>query len=93
MDGETMENKIVPNIPLGKADEETISIVLENLKYCGYNVSEQRKISGYISRRCAGIISKYNGLYGTGFKIEFPSFHSTGYHYIIYATIPERDSK
>ena len=93
-----MDNKFSPEIPLGriersKTGEETISNVLGNLEYCGYKVTEPRKISGYVSRRCAGIISRYNGLYGMGYKIEIPSFDSTGYHYIIYATIPERDSK
>jgi hypothetical protein len=93
-----MESNFIPDVPLGRIErnrngEETISNVLENLKYCGYRVSEPRKISGYISRKCAGIISRYNGLYGTGYKIEIPSFAHTGYHFIIYAAIPEKDSK
>ena len=61
------------------------------LELAGYTITEPRKKQGYISRRCTAIISDYSGNYGRGLKIEMPSYESTGYHYIIYAIIPETD--
>ncbi len=92
------ERFILNEIPLGEIprkskSSETVVAVIEKLKQCGYEITVPRKISGYLTRRCTAKISEYSGNYGNGYKIEMPSFDSTGYHYIIYATTPKTASK
>ena len=61
------------------------------LQMQGYKISTPRKIGGYLSRKCTAVISDYSGNYGRGLKIEMPCFESTGFHWVIYAIIPETD--
>lgn len=92
------EQYILNEIPLGEIPRksnspEMVVSIIDNLKQCGYEVTAPRKISGYLTRRCTAKISEYFGNHGNGYKIETPSFDSTGYHYIIYATMPKAASK
>lgn len=55
---------------------------IENRGYTCVKTSWKR---GYLSRRLAEpIIKPYNGRYGKGYTVEYPSWNSTQYHYISY---------
>lgn len=58
---------------------------IENKGYRCVKTSWKR---GYLSRKLnKPIITPYNGRYGSGYTVEYPSWGSTQYHYISYHVI------
>lgn len=48
---------------------------------------------GYVSRKSKGIISVYNGRFGSGFVFDSPCYHSTQYHFRSYFVFPQGELK
>ena len=80
-----MQILTIPNNKHGLQELENFKTDMQNL---GYEITSTRKTAGYISRRITAIISEYEGMHGYGYKVEMPSFDSTGYHYIFYVVMP-----
>jgi hypothetical protein len=64
---------------------ETTITEIENMVKCG-KLKEHHTASarGYISRKSAGVVSKYSGKYGTGYTIGRPRYDTTQYVYLTY---------
>ncbi len=57
---------------------------IDRLKDHGYKIAACSWCRGYVSRKIAGEIEKYNGRYGTGYKIHTPTTSTTRYHLVTY---------
>lgn len=55
---------------------KTISEVKATCKY-----HHTSTFSGYISRKCKGIVSQYEGKFGKGYTIDRPNWDSSRYSY------------
>lgn len=75
--------------PRSDSGERELETFIDNLRENGWVITTPRTKQGYISRKLSGVVSDYSGRYGEGFTIERPFYHTTGYHSIIYAIMPE----
>lgn len=74
-----MDFKKLGIIPKEKAEE-----VEKALKAEGYKLQKTSLARGYISRRTAGSLEPYKGIYGEGYKWLLPNYNSNRYMTVEY---------